>query len=65
MFLSNAAIPRRAIRLAKQLAQSLSKPNLLQAAHLRGRTLTALLFMGAAAPPLTPRGRCISPGRKP
>jgi hypothetical protein len=49
MFLSNAVNPRKTTRLAKRLAQALSKRNLTQAAHVMSPTLTALLFMGASS----------------
>jgi len=47
MFPSIAVIPRRTTRLVKRLAQPFSKRNLLEAAHVMGPTLTALLFAGA------------------
>ncbi len=41
-------IPRKTIRLAKQLAQPFSKRNLLHAARVMGPTILALAFAGAA-----------------
>ena len=49
MFPSNAVIPRRTTRLAKRLAQTFSKRNLIQAAHVMSPTLTALMLMGASS----------------
>src|SRR5581483_6414281 len=49
MFRSIAVISRKTIPLAKRLAQPFSKRNLLEAAHVMGPTLTALLFMGASS----------------
>jgi hypothetical protein len=49
MFRSIAVISRKTNALAKRLAQPFSKRNLLEAAHVMGPTLTALLFMGASS----------------
>ena len=49
MFRSIAVISRKTIPLAKRLAQPFSKRNLLEAAHVMGPTLTALLIMGASS----------------
>lgn len=49
MFPRSAVMPRKTTRLAKRLAQVFSKRNLLEAAHVTGPTLTALLFMGASS----------------
>ena len=53
---------RKTIRIAKRLAQPFSKRNLLEAAHVMGPTLTALLSWAPAAPLPMPRERWISPG---
>jgi len=49
MFPRSAVMPRKTTRLPKRLAQIFSKRNLLEAAHVMGPTLSALLFMGASS----------------
>jgi len=49
MFPRIAVMPCKNARLAKRLAQTFSKRSFLEAAHVMGPTLTALLFMGASS----------------
>jgi len=49
MIPSSAVIPLKPARLAKHLAQTFSRQNLLEAARVMAPTVTALLFMGASS----------------